>query len=198
MKIIVRLALASALSLIVTGCADFQNARMAIERAMPVGMRKPEKPENYWRAEKAPGSPSIAISLSEQRAYFFKVKGKRKTLIGSSTISTGRKGFETPPGNYKVIQKDADHVSKLYGDYVDDEGEVVKRNVDVTKDPMPEYAEFRGAPMPYFLRFTRGYGLHAGYLPGYRASHGCIRMPHVMAKHFFDAAQIGTPVHVRE
>ena len=48
---------------------------------------------------------------------------------------------------------------------------------------------FVGAPMPYFLRFRDGYGMHAGFVPRYRASHGCIRMPIEMAKHFFDAAK---------
>jgi lipoprotein-anchoring transpeptidase ErfK/SrfK len=52
--------------------------------------------------------------------------------------------------------------------------------------------------MPYFLRFTRGYGMHAGFVPRYRASHGCIRMPAEMAKHFFDAAELNTPVIVKE
>jgi lipoprotein-anchoring transpeptidase ErfK/SrfK len=52
--------------------------------------------------------------------------------------------------------------------------------------------------MPFFLRFTRGYGMHAGYVPRYRASHGCIRMPGEMAEHFFDAAEEGTPVIVKE
>ena len=52
--------------------------------------------------------------------------------------------------------------------------------------------------MPYFLRFTRGYGMHAGYVPQYRASHGCIRMPAEMARRFFHAADLGTPVIVKE
>ena len=52
--------------------------------------------------------------------------------------------------------------------------------------------------MPYFLRFTGGYGMHAGFVPRYRASHGCIRMPEKMAKRFFDAAKVGTRVEVIE
>ncbi len=52
--------------------------------------------------------------------------------------------------------------------------------------------------MPYFLRFTGGYGMHAGFVPRYRASHGCIRMPREMARHFFDAAEEDTPVIVKE
>ena len=64
--------------------------------------------------------------------------------------------------------------------------------------PQPSGAHFVGAPMPYFLRFQDGYGMHAGFVPRYRASHGCIRMPIEMAKHFFEAAKIGTSVEVVE
>ena len=52
--------------------------------------------------------------------------------------------------------------------------------------------------MPYFLRFRGGYGMHAGFVPRFRASHGCVRMPIKMAKHFFEAAEIGTRVEVIE
>jgi hypothetical protein len=153
---------------------------------------KPVVKPSYWNGEGVTGAPSIKIVLSEQRAYFYK-GGK---LVGESTISSGKKGFETPPGEYKVIQKDKDHVSNMYGDYVDADGNVVQRNVDVTKDPAPAGATFQGAKMPFFMRFTGGYGMHAGYLPGYRASHGCVRMPFAMAEHFFEATVEGTPVTV--
>jgi lipoprotein-anchoring transpeptidase ErfK/SrfK len=196
MKIPGRLLLLLALTMLGTGCAEFQLGAERVRRALPVA--RPGLPESFWRGDGVSGSSAIVISLSEQRAYFYKGRAKQKNLVGESTISTGRKGFETPPGHYRVIQKDADHVSSLYGDYVDEDGEVVKRNVDVNRDPRPPDTVFRGASMPYFLRFTRGYGLHAGYLPGYRASHGCIRMPRVMARHFFHAADIGTPVTVKE
>lgn len=148
----------------------------------------------YWNAEGIPGSPKIVVSLSEQHAYFY--KGKR--LVGQSTISTGRKGYETPPGKYRVIQKDEHHVSSIYGDFVGEDGTVVVANVSSKKDKRPPGTEFVGARMPYFLRFTGGYGMHAGYVPRYRASHGCIRMPAQMAERFFDAAEIGTPVIVKE
>jgi len=52
--------------------------------------------------------------------------------------------------------------------------------------------------MPYFLRFTEGYGMDGGFVPRFRASHGSIRMPGKMAKHFFEATDIDTPVIVRE
>jgi lipoprotein-anchoring transpeptidase ErfK/SrfK len=148
---------------------------------------------SYWTGDGVTGAPSIRIVLSEQRAYFY----KGRQLVGESVISSGKKGFETPPGQYKVIQKDKAHFSNMYGDYVDDEGSTVRSNIDVTKDPMPEDATmFIGAKMPFFLRFTGGYGMHAGHLPGYRASHGCVRMPVAMAEHFFTAAEIGMPVTV--
>lgn len=148
----------------------------------------------YWESEGVRGSPKIVVHLSEQRAYFY--KGKR--LVGESTVSTGKPGFSTPPGRYRVIQKDKDHISSQFGDYVDDAGNVVESNIDVREDPKPPGARFDGARMPYFLRFNGGYGMHAGYVPRYRASHGCIRLPEQMARHFFRAAHEGTPVIVKE
>jgi lipoprotein-anchoring transpeptidase ErfK/SrfK len=52
--------------------------------------------------------------------------------------------------------------------------------------------------MPYFLQIRPGYGFHAGYLPGYPASHGCIRMPYWKARQFFNTARIGTPVLIQD
>jgi len=81
---------------------------------------------------------------------------------------------------------------------VDASGYVVESNIDIRKDPMPAGARFDGARMPYFLRFNGGYGMHAGYVPRFRASHGCIRLPERMARHFFENARDDTPVIVRE
>ena len=148
----------------------------------------------YWDGDGLAGRPKIVVSLGDQRAFFF--KGKR--IVGESNISTGKKDFETPPGKYRVIQKDEHHVSSVYGDFVGEDGAVVKANVSTRKDKAPAGTTFIGAKMPYFLRFTRGYGMHAGFVPRYRASHGCIRMPSEMAKRFFDAADLDTPVIVKE
>jgi len=71
-------------------------------------------------------------------------------------------------------------------------GKVIKSGVDRQKDSKPEGAEFVGAPMPYYLQIAPAYGLHAGYLPGYPASHGCIRMPASWARRFYYAAHVGT------
>ncbi len=142
----------------------------------------------------AKGAKKIVINLTTQQAFFY----RGKTLIGKTSISSGKHEFETPPGKYRVIQKDEKHVSSEYGAYENGLAEVVQRNVDVNKDPRPKGAHFVGAPMPYFLRFQDGYGMHAGFVPRYRASHGCVRMPVTMAKHFFQAADVGTRVEVIE
>jgi hypothetical protein len=191
-----QLALAALIGALLGGCATNQN--LAAEKARAAAARpavakaRPAPARTYWDDDKASGDPKIVVRLSEQRALFY----KGKALVGESRISTGRRGFETPPGKYRVIQKDENHASNLYGSYVNEKGEVVEGNVEVGKDPKPNGTEFRGAAMPYFLRFTGGYGMHAGVVPRYRASHGCIRMPREMAKHFFDAADLDTPVVV--
>jgi lipoprotein-anchoring transpeptidase ErfK/SrfK len=112
-----------------------------------------------------------------------------------SQISTGREGLNTPKGQFSIIQKDKDHVSTKYGDFVDSAGNVVKPNVAID-DPKPPGSHFKGAPMPYFMRIVGGVGMHAGYLPGYPASHGCIRMPEFMAENFFKSVSMGTPVTI--
>jgi lipoprotein-anchoring transpeptidase ErfK/SrfK len=137
-------------------------------------------------------SKRIVIDLSRQTATLY----RGKTVIGECKVSTGREGNDTPPGIYKVIQKDADHRSNLYGNYVR-KGRVVKAGVDVRKTPKPPGATFDGAPMFYFLRFQGPYGLHAGVVPGYPASAGCVRLPLRQARRFYHAVDLGTPVIVR-
>lgn len=148
---------------------------------------------SYWDGDGVAGSPSVTIDLRQQQARFY--KGGR--LVGVSLVSSGREGYSTPSGNFKIMQKSKNHVSNLYGDYVDAAGNVVVANVGVKSDPMPPGARFRGAPMPYFMRITSsGVGMHAGFLPGFPASHGCIRMPEHMAEVFFANIAQGTPVRV--
>lgn len=184
--------------LLCTGCADLQTRletpRRVLSDALKTALAAPHPKRAYWHEDDYPGRPRIVVHLSEQRAYFY----KGKHLVGESNISTGKKGYETPPGKYRVIQKDKDHVSSEYGDYIDEDGLIIEKNISSRKDPKPRGAIFDGARMPYFLRFTGGYGMHAGFVPRYRASHGCIRMPAEMAKHFYEAAHDGTPVIVKE
>jgi L,D-transpeptidase catalytic domain len=187
------------LVLFVTGCgedprfsANTQYLGGAYGGQQGGGGGPPRDTVSYWDGDHASGSPSIKISLGEQRAYFY----KGGVLVGVSQLSTGREGLNTPIGNYKIIQKDKDHASTLFGDYVDSSGKVVVANIEVKKDPKPPGTHFQGTPMPYFMRIVSGTGLHAGYLPGYPASHGCIRMPEFMAEDFFRSVSVGTPVTI--
>jgi hypothetical protein len=157
--------------------------------------KKPEpKPRQdwVWSGDGILGAPSIEINLTTQSAAFF----KDGVEVGKSPVSSGREGYTTPTGTFLIVQKNKNHVSSLYGDFVDAEGHVVKANVASYRDARPQGATFRGAPMPYFMRIHGGVGMHAGYLPGYPASHGCIRMPHGAAQRFFENAPTGTPVRV--
>lgn len=158
----------------------------------PVAASAPNDTVSYWDGEGVPGKPSIKISLSEQRAYFY----KGGQLVGISQLSTGREGKNTPVGKFRIIGKDIDHASSVYGDYVDANDNVVMPNIDKQTDPKPPGTHYKGAPMPYYMQIAPGFGLHAGYLPGYPASHGCIRMPEFMAVDFYNAVSVGTPVEI--
>ena len=191
-----KLLLCSATAVVLAACDDEPYAGTqylgGVYGPGAVSSGAPQDSVSYWDGDGVSGAPSIKIRLSEQKAYFY----KGGELVGVSQLSTGREGTSTPTGSFKVIQKSKDHVSNLYGDYVDDAGNVVVPNVGVKTDPKPPGTKFRGAPMPYFMRVHGGVGLHAGYLPGYPASHGCIRMPEFMAENFFNAVSHGTPVTI--
>src|SRR5260370_14783140 len=104
-----------------------------------------------------PGNVSVVGDLTAQEAYLY--AGGQLAL--RATISTGREGYNTSPGRYKVIQKDVDHRSSIYGEYIKD-GIVLKPDSNVYKNPKPRAAKFLGTPMPYFMRIYDGVGLHEG------------------------------------
>ena len=89
-------------------------------------------------------------------------------ILLTSPVSTARKGMRTPTGEFEVSEKDTWHVSTIYH-----------------------------VSMPYYMRLSgEPFGMHAGYLPGYPASHGCVRMPKDKAAMFFKSVHIGTPVRI--
>ncbi|MFL6755885.1 MAG: L,D-transpeptidase family protein [Sphingomicrobium sp.] len=91
--------------------------------------------------------------------------------IAASTISTGARGRETPTGVFTILQKEVVHRSRTYDD----------------------------APMPYMQRLTwKGVAMHGGHLPGYPASHGCIRLPRGFAKLLYGVTRLGTPVMITD
>lgn len=127
------------------------------------------KPGEYlWVPEVSPRGPVVMIvSLPEQRAYVY----RNGVIIGASSVSTGKKGHETPTGVYTILQKNEDHYSNLYND----------------------------APMPYMQRLTwSGVALHAGRLPGYPASHGCVRLPYEFAQKLYGVTKTGLTVVVSD
>lgn len=134
----------------------------------------------------------VKLDLSEQRAYLY----SDGELVTTSRISSGRPGYRTPKGNYRVVSKERMHRSTAYGTYVSPSGKVVKRDVDRKRHSRPAGARFRGAKMPYFIRFNKGIGMHGGATPNAPVSHGCVRLPNDKARQFYNAVSIGTPVSV--
>ena len=133
------------------------------------------------------------VSLTKQRVYL--LVGEK--LAVDSPISSGRRNGWTPKGEFAVLEKDPDHHSSLYGEFVNGNGQVIRSGISSKLDAAPSGTRFRGASMKYFMRLTpEGVGMHAGILPGYPASHGCIRLPLDVAQILYKAIPLNTPVSV--
>ncbi len=119
-----------------------------------------------WEQRAAYKNPlKIIVVLDFQRLYVF----DGEELVAFTTVSSGKKGYETPTGIYPILQKNIDHFSNIYDN----------------------------APMPFMQRLTwDGIALHAGAIPGVPASHGCIRMPKTFAKLLFGATKLDQQVIV--
>ncbi len=124
-----------------------------------------ETPEAIRASANVEAPIRIVVALRQQQALVY--RGER--LAGVSTVSTGSRGYETPLGEFTILEKKVFHRSNLYSN----------------------------APMPYMQRLTwGGVALHAGELPGYPASHGCIRLPRAFARQLFDLTVMGGTVLV--
>lgn len=120
--------------------------------------------EFTWHPEASPNGGVSVIVSLPQQRVHVYRNGVR---IGVSTCSSGKSGHETPTGVFTVLQKDRDHRSSTYDN----------------------------APMPNMNRLTwDGVALHAGNLPGYPASHGCVRLPMAFSERLFQVTHVGTPV----
>jgi lipoprotein-anchoring transpeptidase ErfK/SrfK len=140
-----------------------------------------------------PDAVHVVVSLPKQRAYL--MTGEQ--IVIDSPVSSGKRGHSSPTGHFSVLEKDPNHHSSLYGDFVDGYGRIVRAGVSAKIDAAPSGTRFAGATMKWFMRLTdEGVGMHVGILPGYPASHGCIRMPVDGAKLFYDHVKVGTPVEV--
>lgn len=135
----------------------------------------------------------VRVSISKQRAYLM----MGDEVVIDSPISSGKRARPTPQGSFHVLEKDKDHRSNIYGDFKDAYGRTVRAGVSSRIDAAPSGTHFVGAPMTWFMRVTEeGVGMHVGILPGYPASHGCIRMPSAAAEMFYNHVKVGTPVVV--
>jgi lipoprotein-anchoring transpeptidase ErfK/SrfK len=144
-----------------------------------------------WGSAGYASETRVIINLSDQSVSL--VEQGRITLV--SPIASGKPGWLTPTGNFNIFNKDIDHLSRSFGSVVDAYGRVVSSSATPSTH-LSRGSHYRPAPMPYFMEFSPAVGMHAGYLPGYPASHGCVRMPRDLAALFFQRVQIGTRVTV--
>jgi lipoprotein-anchoring transpeptidase ErfK/SrfK len=158
-----------------------------------ISRQEPLKVNQSVLKQATPDNVHVRVSLPKQRAYL--MVGEQ--IAADSPISSGKAGHGTPRGNFSVLEKDPDHHSSIYGDFVDRSGRVVRAGISAKIDSAPSGTHYVGASMTWFMRLTgEGVGMHVGILPGYPASHGCIRMSSDGAKLFYDTVKIGTPVTV--
>ena len=156
--------------LVLTCAAASAAARPANDQNLPVVLRAATlQPGEYaWESRAASSGPLFVVINLSSQRAMVYRDG---VLIGASTISTGSKDRETPTGVFPILEKQLMHRSSTYDN----------------------------APMPYMQRLTsKGVALHAGNLPGYAASHGCIRLPAGFAKLLYGATAIGTPVMITD
>jgi lipoprotein-anchoring transpeptidase ErfK/SrfK len=137
---------------------------------------------------------SIRVSLSQQKAFLY--VGAQLGI--ESPISSGKRSGWTPVGLFTIMAKEPNHASTIYGNFVDNGGRIVREGVCSRTDSAPSGTHYQGAPMRYFMPITNKVGFHAGYLPGYPASHGCIRMPEAMAKLFYENTPLKASVTIAE
>jgi lipoprotein-anchoring transpeptidase ErfK/SrfK len=158
-----------------------------------IARQPPPVVNNNVLAQMTPDNASVLVSLSRQRAYVY----AGNQLAIDTPISSGKKAGFTPTGNFTIVQKDPNHRSNIYGNFLDSKGRVVRGGVSARIDSAPSGTHFEGAPMLYFMRLTsEGVGMHIGILPGYPASHGCIRLPAEIAPQIYARVKLGTPVQV--
>ena len=154
-----------------------------------LGRQPPAKINASLESVINPSNSRVRISISKQRAYL---------MVGDeiyihSHISSGKRSGMTPTGTFRISQKDPDHRSSVYGEFVDWRGRVVRSGVSTKVDSAPSGTRYRGAPMKWFMRLTdSGFGMHVGILPGFPASHGCIRLPADIAPLIYQKVGIGT------
>jgi len=143
--------------------------------------------------ELQPSASRMEINLARQRATLY----DGQVPVIETPISTGTPEFPTRPGTFKILEKKRYKESNLYGRWVDARtGRTVSHGAD-SRDPAPPGTVFKGTPVPLWQRVTHdGIGMHVGQLPGYAASHGCIRFPGSVMPLIYEKTLVGTPVKI--
>ncbi len=176
----------------------FSSRREVTRRPLMIMPPLASQPVLYvWNGSSKPGPLSVNIDLSEQKAYLF--KGGQN--VGWTYVASGRSGFRSPTGTFRIMEKIVDKRSNRYGMIVNANGDVVNSNATAGVSRIPPGGRFVGARMPYWMRITGyGVGMHAGAIPnpGSPASHGCIRLPRDMAETIFQNASVGTRVTIMQ
>ncbi|WP_395749900.1 L,D-transpeptidase [Prosthecobacter sp.] len=176
----------------------FSSRREVSRRPLMIMPPLASQPVLYvWNGSSNPGPLSVNIDLSEQKAYLF--KGGQN--VGWTYVASGRSGYQSPTGTFRIMEKIVDKRSNRYGSIVNANGDVVNSNATAGVSRVPPGGRFVGAKMPYWMRITGyGVGMHAGAIPnpGSPASHGCIRLPRDMAETIFQHASVGTRVTIMQ
>jgi hypothetical protein len=146
-----------------------------------------------WNPEPDEPITHVVINIAQQMVFVY----QGDHLAAKSPVTTGKPGHLTPLGHFSVIAKDINHKSNLYGYTVDAQGNVVDDNANAGEKQLPQGVVYDSADMPYYMRLSEdGTGMHGGYLPGYPASHGCIRLPHAFAELLYSNISMGVPVDI--
>ena len=176
----------ASLSLMTCSCTIFGSTPPVKDRAKPILYE--------WHDDGGPGEVSVQIDLTEQIATY--QRGGRP--IGWSYVSTGKPGYATCPGNYRITEKMPLKHSNRYGYIADAVGNLTNHDAQPST-PVPPGNRYVPASMPYWMRITGyGVGMHGGDIPrpGEAVSHGCIRLPRDFVPELYQVTKIGTPVKV--
>ena len=142
-----------------------------------------------------PENTELHVSIADQRAYVL-VKG---AIAMEFPVATGKSTHPTPTGTFKILSKEKDYKSNLYGKIFDSLDAISVNDADIRVDPIPPGGRFVGAGMPYWMRLTQtGVGLHVGYVAGVPASHGCVRLPAKVAPEIFEMLPVGGKVVIAQ
>ncbi len=133
----------------------------------------------------------ILLALQRGRLYI------NDEIAMDFPVCSGRVGgHETPRGTFRITEKIRDHHSTLYGSFVDASGRVVQGDAD-SRRARPAGTTFRGASMPYWMRFNGSIGMHVGQVHRDSKSHGCVRVPVEACRILYDKLEVGSRVTVK-